>query len=228
MSDPRFLIIETSHRRGLVALAYGNRVVGQRVLEEARRHCRELVPSVKELLDEHGWNMNNLTGVIASRGPGSYTGLRVGLMSAKTLAYATGRALLAVDTFAAIALQGPPQAATVDVIADAQQEKAYVQRFHRESNAWVAAAPLAIRPFLEWRETLSPSNWVSGPGLEIFAARLPAEIQRVAPGNWTPKSESLLKLGLERWRRGDVDDVFTVEPLYLRVSAAEEKWAAKP
>ena len=58
---------------------------------------------MRDLLADQGWKARDLTGVIVSRGPGSYTGLRVGIMTAKTLAYATGCALLAIDTFAAVA-----------------------------------------------------------------------------------------------------------------------------
>src|SRR5262245_21150612 len=67
--------------------------------------------------------------VIVIRGPGSYTGLRVGLMSAKAFAYATGCALLAVDGFQAIARQSPRD--MIDVIADAQRDLVYHQRYKR-------------------------------------------------------------------------------------------------
>ena len=59
------------------------------------------------LLAKQAWRARELDGVIVSRGPGSYTGLRVGIISAKTLAYAVGCKLLAIDTFAAIARQAP-------------------------------------------------------------------------------------------------------------------------
>src|SRR5438105_482923 len=94
---PRVLVIETSLRVGLVALAQGERVLGERRLDEARRHARDLVPAVRDLLAAHGWKTRELDAVIVSRGPGSYTGLRVGAMSAKTLAYAAGCTLLGVD-----------------------------------------------------------------------------------------------------------------------------------
>src|SRR4051812_44527958 len=107
MTNNRFLILETAHHLGWVALANGARIVGTRRLEESRRHARDLVPLIRELLSEQSWRARDLGAVIVGRGPGSYTGLRVGLISAKTLAYATGCALLGVDTFAAIARQNP-------------------------------------------------------------------------------------------------------------------------
>jgi len=222
--EPRIAILETSHRSGWVALAQGPRLLAARQLNEARRHTRDLAPLLAELLGEQGWRARNLDGVIVSRGPGSYTGLRVGLISAKTLAYATGCALLAVDTFAAIAVQMPASVDQADVIADAQQDKLYVQRFARQpgGETWSATNELRIVAFAEWIKIRGSNAMIAGPGLEIFAARLPAELQ-VAQEYWLPRPESLLRLGLERLRKGQRDDPFAVEPLYLRPSSAEEK-----
>src|SRR5437870_6540619 len=129
--EPRCLILETSGRIGQVALAHGARLGGVRQLDEARRHARDLAPAVRDLLAQAGWTARSLNAVIVSRGPGSYTGLRVGIMSAKALAYATGCTLVAIDTFAAIAQQAPAEVQQLDVLADAQQNRVYVQRFAR-------------------------------------------------------------------------------------------------
>ena len=216
---PRLLILETSQRIGSVALANGDAIVAERALDESRRHARDLTPAIQYLLAEQGWRARELDGVLVSRGPGSYTGLRVGLMSAKTLAYATGCALLAIDTFDAIA-DATPQAGNLDVIADAQQGKIYAQRFGTHPEA------LTIVPIEMWLE--SALAWhvaVTGPGLETFAPRLPAELAILPAETWLPRPASLLKLGLARFLRGERDDPFAVEPLYLRASSAEEKWA---
>jgi tRNA threonylcarbamoyladenosine biosynthesis protein TsaB len=214
----RFLILETSHRVGKVALAAGDAIVGERTLDESRRHARDLAPAIQTLFGEQGWRARDLDGVIVSRGPGSYTGLRVGIMSAKTLAFATGCALLAIDTFDAIRLQIDAQ--NVDVIADAQQDKVYAQRFGTDPE------PLAIVPLEMWMESALAWNViVTGPGLEVFAPRLPSTLQVAPSETWLPRPVSLLTLGLERFRKGKRDDPFAVEPLYLRASSAEEKWA---
>ncbi|MCI0642363.1 MAG: tRNA (adenosine(37)-N6)-threonylcarbamoyltransferase complex dimerization subunit type 1 TsaB [Gemmataceae bacterium] len=224
MDEPRFLIIETSHRQGKVALALGDRIVGRRLLEESRRHARDLAPFTQELLREQGWKPRDLAGVIVSRGPGSYTGLRVGLMSAKTLAYATGCALLSVETFAAVALQVPQNASNVFVIADAQQDKIYVQHFALSSKGeWAKSAELSIVPFGAWKNTLRAADWVTGPGLEAFAERLPSHVHIAERCLWLPDAESLLRLGCRRWQAKDKDDVYALEPIYLRPSAAEIK-----
>ena len=70
-SEPRLLVIETSQRVGLVALARGQRLLGERRLDEARRHARDLVPAIADLLEGQGWKARNLSAVLVSRGPGS-------------------------------------------------------------------------------------------------------------------------------------------------------------
>jgi tRNA threonylcarbamoyladenosine biosynthesis protein TsaB len=217
--QPRLLILETSHRVGKVALASGETIVGERTLDESRRHARDLAPAIRELLSQQGWRARELDGVIVSRGPGSYTGLRVGIMSAKTLAFATGCALLAIDTFDAIRLQAPAGHGNIDVIADAQQDKIYVQRFGEH------AEPLTILPLAMWlKSALAWRVAVTGPGLETHADRLPSELTVLPREIWLPQPASLLRLGLERFRNGERDQPFALEPLYLRASSAEEKW----
>jgi tRNA threonylcarbamoyladenosine biosynthesis protein TsaB len=213
------LVLETSHRAASVALAVGDTIVGEKMLDDQRRHARDLAPALQELLKAHDWRLRDVHGVIVSRGPGSYTGLRVGLMSAKMLAYATGCPLLAIATFPAIASQAVAAEVNVDVIADAQQGNVYMQRFGTHP------AALAIMPFEQWLERALASNVaVTGPGAETFVSRLPSTSKVLSRDCWFARPASLLKLGLERFRNGERDDPYIVEPIYLRASSAEVQW----
>src|SRR6516165_1707285 len=115
-SGTRVLILETSGRQGHAALACGERLLCVRPLDESRRHARDLAPAVRELLVAENWKPADIQAVIVTRGPGSYTGLRVGIISAKVFAFATGAALIAIDTFAAIARQVGPEVSAVEVL----------------------------------------------------------------------------------------------------------------
>jgi len=227
MAEPRLLIVETSGRSGEVALAEGGKLLGVRQLHESRRHGRDLAPTVAELLREQDWRANEINGVIVSRGPGSYTGLRIGIMSAKVFAYATGCALIAVDTFAAIAEQAPEPAQQLEILADAQQDKVYVQPFGRVAGAWQPLAPLAIRSFTDWLSQCAAEAWVTGPGLHKWESKLPGTALRVDNSRREPAAGSLLRLGLARYLADQRDDLWTLEPLYLRPSSAEEQWQAR-
>jgi tRNA threonylcarbamoyladenosine biosynthesis protein TsaB len=200
-----------------------------RRLDEARRHARDLAPAVAELLSAQGWKPHELDAVIVSRGPGSFTGLRVGLISAQALAYAAGCAVLAIDTFAAIARQAPADASTLAVLADAQQEQVYVQWFARadEGSNWQAVTGLEVQSLDEFRARCGKETWVTGPGLHRYRSQLPSEVSVVEGEAWEPKPESVLEIGLARYRRGERDDLWKLEPLYARPSAAEQQWQAR-
>ncbi len=227
MSEPRSLLLETSGRAGWAALAEGPHLRGVQRLDEARRHARDLAPAVAALLTDCQWRARDLAAVVVGRGPGSYTGLRVGLMSAKAFAFATGCALLGLSTFAGIAARAPAEIDRLDVLADAQQDKVYAQAFARDGATWRPTSVLAIVRFEDWLAGHDPRSWVTGPGLARWEAHLPAALARADPGQREPTPEVVLRLGLTRFLAGERDDVFALEPLYLRPSSAEEQWQAR-
>jgi tRNA threonylcarbamoyladenosine biosynthesis protein TsaB len=227
MSEPRLLLLETSGRAGWAALAEGPHLQDVHRLDEARRHARDLAPAVAALLTRRNWRARDLSAVVVGRGPGSYTGLRVGLMSAKAFAYATGCALLGLDTFACLAAQAPAEINSLEVLADAQQDKVYAQAFARDGATWRPTSTLAIVRFEDWLAGHDPRSWVTGPGLARWEAHLPATVARADPGQREPTPEVVVQLGLTRFLAGERDDVFTLEPLYLRPSSAEEQWQAR-
>jgi tRNA threonylcarbamoyladenosine biosynthesis protein TsaB len=216
-----WLILETSGRVGLVGLAHDG---GMRsaALDDSRRHARDLALTIEQLLRDASLQPRDLTGVMVSLGPGSYTGLRVGLASAKALAYATGGKLIAVETFAAIAAQSPPEADQVWVIADALQGQVYHQRFERSGDTtWKAATELRIDLLTDWLAGLTAGVWVSGPGVRTYPDRLP-DCRPVPEADRLARVESIHRVGLTL-RPLTREEMFAVEPLYLRGSSAEEK-----
>ena len=218
------LLLETSHQPGLVGLALGDRLVARRQLESGRHNARDITPTIAALLGEQGWNAHDLDAVAVGRGPGSYTGLRVGIVSAKTLAYVTGCRLVAVDTFAIIAVRTPPGCPRIDIIADAQKDAIYLQGFERDGEGWRPTSELRIVEFGDWLSRRDPAIWVGGPGLTRYRECLPADVLVSPVECWSPGLESLSSLASGRLDAGERDDVFALEPLYLRASSAELQW----
>ena len=223
MGEP-WLLIETSGRGGLVALAAGGTVVGERTLDPARRQNRDLAPFAAELLAAAGLTPKSLRGVMVGVGPGSYTGLRVGLISAKVLAYAVGCDLVAVPTFAAIAELAPPELAGVDVISDGLQGLVYCQRYERAGGVMTATNTLTILTLAQWVAT-GPAA-ASGPGVPLADAALDASVIRVSVELRMPTAASLLAAG-RRVAPVSRGELFALEPLYLRPSSAEEQAAKR-
>ncbi|CAN5354025.1 hypothetical protein BH11PLA2_BH11PLA2_19710 [soil metagenome] len=214
------LLIETSGRSGTVALARNHSIVGEVRLDEARRHARDLASTVQRLLTQESLSPRDVTAVAVGIGPGSYTGLRVGIASAKAFAYATGCELFAVPTSVAIAERVPFEFESFDVIADGLQGLVYHQRFGRGESV----NELKISTVAEWVNT-SPVA-VSGPGVAVHDAMIPADVMLVEVSLRTPTAESMLK-ALLKLKPVTREELFRIEPLYLRGSSAEVTRDAK-
>ncbi len=199
MSDLH-LLLESSGRAAMVGLARGEAVVQQVTLDEARRHVRDLAETVRRLCTVEAIEPRELASVVVGIGPGSYTGLRVGLASAKTFAYATGCKLVAVPTFHAI-VEAVPPAEEIDIVADALRGQVYVQRFRHASGNWEPMHELKI---------VAEASYT-------FAAAISRDLPTLQ-GLWSASRR------LQPLTR---DALFAVEPLYLRGSSAEEKRKAQ-
>ena len=222
MADP-WLILETSGRAGIVGVAVGNTVVASRSLDGAKRHNRDLIPLCGELLAGGGFTAKRLAGVMVGLGPGSYTGLRVGLAAAKGFALATGCEFVAVPTFRTLAAQAPADWPAVEVIADALQGMIYRQRFGGvgESGLRPPVSELQIVALAAWDDALDEEVGIGGPGAEQFRARLTTP--RVAvTADCHPHADAVLRVGRATPALAR-PEWFAVEPLYLRGSSAEEK-----
>ncbi|MCX8138400.1 MAG: tRNA (adenosine(37)-N6)-threonylcarbamoyltransferase complex dimerization subunit type 1 TsaB [Gemmataceae bacterium] len=219
-SDP-WLLIETSGRTGQVGLARRGEVILSRLLDPSRRHARDLTPAVVELLQQAGIAPAACAGVMVSLGPGSFTGLRVGVMSAKTFAYATGCALRAVPTFAAVAEQAPPRCTPLWVVADALRGHAYAQLFQRSDHGWEAQTELLLLPWEQWRSHVAAEAFVSGPGALQAAEHWP-ELALTPPETHHPTLQGLYAAG-SRMPDLSRSELFALEPLYIRPSYAEEQ-----
>ena len=146
--------IETSDRPGSAALCRDGDCLAEVPLElDGLRHAQALPPVVATLLADHHVTPGSLDIIAVSRGPGSFTGLRVGIAFAKTLAWAVGCKLVAVDTFEAIATEASIDGNTLWVASDAHREQLYVRHFNRQTDGrWQPDGDHSIVPCREWCE----------------------------------------------------------------------------
>jgi tRNA threonylcarbamoyladenosine biosynthesis protein TsaB len=227
----RIVAIETSGLAGSIAAleakSSGVRTLAERILPTQPRTARTLLPALRELLTEVGWRPGDVESYCVAKGPGSFTGLRIGVVAAKTLAYAAGAKLSAVGTLDVIARQvrewlsssqSSNDAGRVWSILDAQRGDLFVGRDEATGDAHAELLPVD-----GWLALLRPGDVVAGPPLEKLAARLPAGVVVAAAETWAPLAATVGKLGYERLLQlGHIDPIQLV-PDYGRRSAAEEK-----
>jgi tRNA threonylcarbamoyladenosine biosynthesis protein TsaB len=222
----RVLVLETAGKVGRAALMSDDRVIADARLGEERRRASDLALVVDRLFREAEWEPMSLTAVVVGLGPGSYTGLRVGLASAKALAYAVGCRFFGVETFAAIAVRAPAEVRELSVIGDALQGKLFRRDYQRVEESWHPAGPLEVVQSGEWLSNLPPGMSISGPAASAWEGKLPAGVHVVGIDWREPRPIDLLMVA-RSFPWAVTTDVWTAEPFYLRGSSAEEKAAGR-
>lgn len=225
----RIVAIETSGRSGSLALLEAETdalVVADVTLPADRRTAQALSPALKSLLSGAGWPAASIGLVAVAVGPGSFTGLRIGVTAAKTLAYATGAEVVGVNTLAVLAAQAPAEPSPLWTILDAQRQELFVAKFESTGSARPALgshAETSIIPWDDWLAGLAAGDRVTGPPLAKLRARLPKGVTVVAEELWQPTAATVGRLAWQAYQSGQRDDLWQLVPNYYRPSAAEEK-----
>ena len=221
------LAIDTSTSQLTVALALGDHhFAGDPSPADGGRHGRQLLPVIAALLGAARITPRELDAVAVGLGPGSYTGLRVGLTAAKTLAFALGKPLIGIDSFEAVARNAPSAARTIHVVGDAQRGDLYVEEFARADpdQPPVRLGPIRLAAVAAWATTPPADTWVLGPALDRLRIDWPAQVHVGTVAQGHPATAALLALGIDAARAGRFVDPATIEPAYIRRSAAEDQW----
>ena len=223
------LAIDTSTATPALALARDDGPATAAVGDPSQRHGRGLLAAIGELLRDAGIAVRDLDALAVGLGPGSYTGLRVGVTAAKVLAYAAGRPLVGLDSLEAIARNAPDDALRIAVVADAQRGDLYAADFARSvpGSPIVRRGPTRIVSAPTWAAALDSGDFAIGPGLERLGVALPAGVRAAEPSAHHPRGETLAALAIEAFSGGRRDDPWFLEPFYLRRSAAEDQWDAR-
>ncbi len=216
------LLLETSGKQGFVALSEAGNLVAVRTLDESRRHARDLAPLVGEILRERQVSSLAVGVVAVSQGPGSYTGLRVGIASALAFRFATDCHMMLVPTFFLLARNRPTEwespTAEFEVLGDALKGWVYHQRFGFQGKP---LGDLGLSPLEQWRAKTPPTMPVLlAPGADLSHVLEQSGHLGICQN---AKVEASLfgeivsqRIALSDWNNSDI-----AEPLYLRPSSAE-------
>ena len=227
--NPTILYIETATDVCSVALSRGAEVIGLKEEAGGNNHAKHLLPFVDEVLKQGGCTVSDLNGVAVSVGPGSYTGLRIGVSTAKGIAYTAGIPVMAVGTLESIA-QGARESWTdasaeplqIVPMLDARRMEVFTTRysFDMQSLEEVSAKIVDENTFAE---LLSEHKVLfCGNGMpkcrEILSANSNAFFAEVPVS-----AKNMLPAALRKWQNSDFENVAYFEPFYLK-----EYVAAKP
>ena len=231
----RILALETSGSSGSIALAESEQVVCEISLTDQQRMAQSLLPAIQQALQDAAWQVSDLQLICVTTGPGSFTGLRIGVTAAKMLAFCCDADIAGVNSLQAIAwrLLGQPasrdqasRAASIVAAMDAQRKQLFRAEFKLENELMLETTSTMIVDRTAFVEQLAERAFVTGPGLakireQLLAARV--NVQLADEAQWQPSARDVARIGLAQFNAGQHDDKWRLVPRYFRKSAAEEK-----
>lgn len=216
------LAVDTSHEFGSLALLDGRDVLEEVLLKAPDGFGQILFGRLAELLARHGCQTKDLDCFAAASGPGSFTGVRIGLASIKGLAEATGKPAVAVSNLAAMATFG--SAARRAVVLDARRGEVYGAVYDARG---AAVVPETVMPFTAWLDTL-PEGEIEFVSTDFSPFAPALEGTRFASATVTTAPRALAaavgRVACECWRAGQAGDPAGIDANYVRRSDAELFW----
>ncbi len=226
-AHPVVLACDTSTTVGSVALVEGDRVTAELVLQSPGSTSRRLVGDVRDLLAARGLAPSDLDLLVASTGPGSFTGVRITLAAMKGLAFALDKPLVGVPSLDALARPLLGRGAAILAALDARRSEVYAAGYAPDGTPVVAPAALSPQAAAEALRVACPDLPILGVGEGILAYRdvlvgiLGDRLQIAAAPEHSIRASVLVQIALERHLAPT--DVAAIEPQYLRRSEAEVK-----
>lgn len=225
----KVLALETATLAGSVALVdevCG--LIGEVRVNVAVAHSERLMPSIMWLLDSSGISIRDIDAMGVSIGPGSFTGLRIGLSTAKGFAFSLNRPIVPVPTLEAFARTLPFSGHLLCPMLDARKGEVYAGLYRWEGGRCAVVAPeRAVSP-ADLLEGISETVVFMGEGAVLYRNEITAAMNRRAlfapPSNMSPSASAVGELAIERLREGFSADPAGLTPRYIRKSEAEVRW----
>ncbi len=225
----RALAIETAGRDGSVALVEGGTVVAESTFPGGFKHAAGLLPLIDQLVRERGWRPTDVEHIYVSAGPGSFTGIRIGVTVAKTLAFATGAQLVAVPSLAVVVENAPADAAHAVVLLDAKRDQVFTARFERTPSGWIEREAAHLEDLTSVLRRAPRPLCLLGEGIPYhtrFIATDDPSLTITAADLWRPRASVVARIGTALAAAGLFVQPDRLLPTYIRKAEAEEKYEA--
>jgi tRNA threonylcarbamoyladenosine biosynthesis protein TsaB len=212
------LALDTSTRNVGLALYNGVQVRAEMSWFSRDYHTVQLAPATAELLARAGVKPADLQALAVACGPGSFTGLRIGMALAKGIALVYRLPLIGVPTLDILAAGQPLRSGPLAVVLRAGRGRLAVGWYSAQSGSWQRQGDLMVLTALELNERIQSTTWVCGE-LEEEEQRLLARRKKLvylaSPAQAMRRPAVLAELAWARWKDGQVDDPRSLSPQYL-------------
>lgn len=228
----KILSIETSTMLGGVAVVdEQSGLIAETRLNVKTTHSERLMAVVNHTLLQSELSLDNIDAFAIAIGPGSFTGLRIGLSTVKGLSYATGKPVVAIPTLEAFVWNFPFSMYPVCLMLDARKKEVYSAVFRWEHGGFKKIIKeISIRP-ADLLKELQGSIVFAGEGVLLYKDQIIEVLKERAvlasPEKMVPSPANVAMLGMSKAIRGEYIDVSEAAPFYIRRSEAEVKWSEK-
>jgi len=230
----KVLAVDTSSLVAAVAVMDGPKLLGEYIINHKKTHSQKLMPMIKEIMDSIELDPEEIDIFAASIGPGSFTGLRIGITTIKAMAYAVGKPVVGVPTLDALAYNVPVPDALICPIMDARNNQVYTAVYKWERDIPVKVTEYMGIEISELVKIVKGKNCktiFNGDAVEIhreFIERELGEYCGFAPAIlMLQKASSVAALALARASEGMLETCFDLVPFYLRKSQAEQEYGRR-
>jgi len=225
IEEPRVLAVDSSSLTGSVALSLGSTVVAESLLNIRSTHSEKLLKQIDLLLIEAGWSLNDLDLLAAVTGPGSFTGLRIGIATVKGLSQVLGKPVAAVSSLQAAAMNGVLSSIPVCAFLDARKNEVYSQLFHFQGGIPVPMNAASVLPPEKMLRGLNGPVAFVGNGVPVYQNLISAILGKRAllppPTAYQLRASHAAWLALDCWNRCQITPPSELQPTYIRPSDAE-------
>jgi tRNA threonylcarbamoyladenosine biosynthesis protein TsaB len=214
------LAIDTSTRIVGLALYDGAEVCGEMVWMSRANHTVELAPAISQMMSQRGIAVGNLQAIAVARGPGSFTGLRIGLALAKGIALARRIPLIGVATLDILAASQAVCDLPLAAVLRAGRGRLAIGWYQVQNGAWCPTGSIEVLTAMELYERIHQPTLVSGELTQeerLLLGRKPKSIVLASPAQSLRRPSFLAELGWRRWKDGKIDDPATLAPFYLHL-----------
>ena len=214
------LAIDTSTDTASLALVQDSEVLAELTWRCGQSHTTQLLPRLAHLLDKTEVNLQSLSAIIVARGPGSFNGLRVGIGTAKGLAFSLGIPIVGISTLEVAAYQHAETGLPICPILNAGREEIATALYQKKQNAWHQLVSEHITTVDTLCSQITTKTIFCGELTPFIATGLKKQLKQRAiippPATILRRASFLAELGQQRLEMGDYDNPATLQPLYLR------------
>ncbi|MDU1203538.1 MAG: tRNA (adenosine(37)-N6)-threonylcarbamoyltransferase complex dimerization subunit type 1 TsaB [Clostridiales bacterium] len=229
----KILGIDTSSMAASVAVIEDNKLICEYTINTKKTHSQKLMPMIENMLGLSDLNVREINAIAVCEGPGSFTGLRIGMATAKAIAHVNDIPVIGVNSLEALAANMNLCDKKICSILDAQRNQVYTGRYQYEGTKLVEIKEIGIQQIDELLEELAQSGeqWILvGEAVYKYEDKIReiSNIEIPAASNNVTKAGSLCSVAKVKFDEGkDIFDCYTVNPLYIRKSQAEEQYEEK-